>query len=152
MLKLIYRNLIAHRRRYFWIMLELCIAVFISWKLLDKVIVNEYNRLSPLGYDIDRLVTFQFRELPSDAMPSGYEERDIDSKMADVIRIIDMVRDDSRVEAATITGQYTFEKMGVWMNTIPKVTSDSAGEKNKVSINAFYINFWRDTDFSRHSV
>ena len=38
------------------------------------------------------------------------------------------------------------------MNTIPKVTSDSAGEKNKVSINAFYINFWRDTDFSRHSV
>ena len=68
------------------------------------------------------------------------------------IRIIDMVRDDSRVEAATITGQYTFEKMGVWMNTIPKVTSDSAGEKNKVSINAFYINFWRDTDFSRHSV
>lgn len=147
MLKLIYRNLIAHRRRYLWIMLELCIAVFISWKLLDKVIVNEYNRLSPLGYDIDRLVTFQFRELPSDAMPSGYEERDIDSKMADVIRIIDMVRDDSRVEAATITGQYAFEKMGVWMNTIPKVTSDSAGEKNKVSINAFYINFWRDTDF-----
>ncbi len=92
MLKLIYRNLIAHRQRYLWIMLELCIAVFISWKLLDKVIVNEYNRLSPLGYDIDRLVTFQFRELPSDAMPSGYEERDIDSKMADVIRIIDMPR------------------------------------------------------------
>ncbi|MDE5989702.1 MAG: FtsX-like permease family protein [Duncaniella sp.] len=147
MFKLIYRNLIAHRRRYLWIMLELCIAVFVSWDLLDKVIVNEYNRLSPLGYDIDRLVSFQFRELPPEAMPSDYEKRDIDSQMADVMRIIGMIREDSRVEAATIASLYTFEKMGIWMNTIPNVTTDSAGKKSKTSVNAFYINFWRGTDF-----
>lgn len=147
MFKLIYRNIIAHRRRYLWIMLELCIAVFFSWNLLDKVIVNEYNRLSPPGYDIDRLVSFRFCELPTYAMPSGYEERDIDSKMADVIRIIDLIRDDSRVEAATITGSCIFESVNMWINSIPKVTTDSTGEKNYVTVNPFNVTFWRGTDF-----
>ena len=122
MLKLIYKNLIAHRRRYLWIMLELCLAVFISWDLLDKVIVNEYNRMSPLGYDIDALVRLSFREFADAALPSDYEKRDIEEQMADVFRIVDMVRDDSRVEAATISSNsYAPEQGGVRMTSIPNV-------------------------------
>lgn len=148
MLKLIYKNLIAHRRRYLWIMLELCLAVFISWDLLDKVIVNEYNRMSPLGYDIDRLVTFPFCEFADAALPSNYEKRDIEEQMADVFRIVDMVRDDSRVEAATIaSNSYGPECSGIRMNSIPNVHKDLNNLEDHEYINAVYVNFWRDTDF-----
>lgn len=148
MFKLIYKNLLAHRRRYLWIMLELCLAVFISWNLLDKVIVNEYNRRAPLGYDIDRLITFSFRELADAALPSGYEKRDIEEQMADVNRIIDMVRADSRVEAATLSHSASgFERMGVYMNSVPKVANDDSAKSEKKYINVIYVNFWRGTDF-----
>lgn len=148
MLKLIYKNLIAHRRRYLWIMLELCLAVFISWDLLDKVIVNEYNRMSRPGYDIDRLVTFSFREFADAALPSDYEKRDIEEQMADVFRIVDMVRDDSRVEAATISSNsYAPERGGVRMTSIPNVRKDLNEINDGEYINTVYASFWRGTDF-----
>lgn len=148
MLKLIYKNLIAHRRRYLWIMLELCLAVFISWDLLDKVIVNEYNRMSPLGYDIDRLVTFPFCEFADAALPSNYEKRDIEEQMADVFRIVDMVRDDSRVEAATIASNtYSPERGGIKMISIQNADKNFDEINESEYINAVYVSFWRGTDF-----
>lgn len=53
MLKLIFKNLWARRRRNGWLLAELILVSIVTWIILDPVIVVTHDRSIPLGYDAD---------------------------------------------------------------------------------------------------
>ena len=55
MLRLIFKNLWARRRRNGWLLAELVAVAVVSWAVLDPVAVLTFDRLLPHGYDADRL-------------------------------------------------------------------------------------------------
>ena len=62
--KLIIKNLYAHRRRYFWILLELVIVSIIAWLVLDPAVVGIASLSQSPGYDRDRLVRIRLAKEP----------------------------------------------------------------------------------------
>lgn len=144
MLKLIYKNLLARRGRYSWIFLELCLVAIISWTVLDQVIVNRVYSSIPLGYDIDRLAVFNLATYP-DAFKDyeGLDKKEKGEKtMAEISRILDRVRSDSRVEAATMIGSQSFCSGNISMSSIPS-------EKEQEDGVYIVTHFWPGTDFFR---
>ena len=55
MIKLIQKNLWMRRRKNIWLMLELILVTFVSWLILDPIIVMNHDRKIPLGYEPDGL-------------------------------------------------------------------------------------------------
>lgn len=139
MLKLIYKNLLAHRGRYCWIFIELCLVALIAWSVLDEVIVNTYKLNMPPGYDMDRLVTFNLNEFPTVNKEDDLE-KETEITYAHLNRILDRVRSDNRVESVTFVNNNSFLAQSVSINSL-----DAGGEDNW----GFYftVHFWPGTDF-----
>ena len=57
MIKLIFKNLWARRRRNAWVLIELILITIVAWVVLDPAIVSGYYFSLDSGYDVDRLST-----------------------------------------------------------------------------------------------
>ncbi len=77
MLKLIFKNLWARRRRNGWLLAELILVSIVTWIILDPVIVVTHDRAIPLGYDADRLCLVSLAGLQPQA--PGYDKQAEDS-------------------------------------------------------------------------
>lgn len=141
MFKLIIRNILAHRLRYCWVFVELCLVALISWPILDKIIVNQTILSVPDGYDIDRLAIFSFNEYPKESNRHSGIEKTSEEKFDDIIRIIDRVRADDRVESATVINYLCFSKMALASTTL------HGADTTRVSGSYFTVQFWPGTDF-----
>ena len=64
MLKLIFKNLWARRRRNIWVVVEMVLITVVAWVVLDPAIVTGYHLSLDPGYDIDRLVAINLAEIP----------------------------------------------------------------------------------------
>lgn len=115
MIKLIFKNLLAHRRRYFWILLELIIVSITAWLLLDPAIITISSLSIPTGYDKERLVKISLAEEPAITDNNGQTSEDPES--ADIQRILSRLSADNRVEASTLVDNLVFESGGMTMNT-----------------------------------
>lgn len=138
MFKLIFKNLWARRRRNAWIVIELVLITIVAWVVLDPAMVTGYYFTLDPGYDIERLVSIHIAEIPEggrgyDAANSGRE-----NNMENVRRLLDRVRTDSRVEAATIGMSEGFESHNSNVNSFPNVSADGV---------YFHVKFLPNTDF-----
>lgn len=115
MIKLIFKNLLAHRRRYFWILLELIIVSITAWMLLDPAITTISSLSIPTGYDKERLVKISLAEEP--AITDNKGQTSEDSESADIQRILSRLSADNRVEASTLVDNLVFESGGMTVNT-----------------------------------
>ena len=115
MIKLIFKNLLAHRRRYFWILLELIIVSITAWLLLDPAIITISSLSIPTGYDKECLVKISLAEEPAITDNNGQTSEDPES--ADIQRILSRLSADNRVEASTLVDNLVFESGGMTMNT-----------------------------------
>lgn len=136
MLKLIFKNLWACRRRNIWVVIELILITIVAWVVLDPAIVTGYHLSLDPGYDIDRLVAMDLGEIPKEGR--GYDEAAEGKIMENVYRILDKVRTDSRVEAATVVPYLHPEGDAITLNSFPIDT---------VSGNYLDVKFFRGTDF-----
>ena len=115
MIKLIFKNLLAHRRRYFWILLEPIIVSITAWLLLDPAIITISSLSIPTGYDKECLVKISLAEEPAITDNNGQTSEDPES--ADIQRILSRLSADNRVEASTLVDNLVFESGGMTMNT-----------------------------------
>lgn len=115
MIKLIFKNLLAHRRRYFWILLELIIVSITAWLLLDPAITTISSLSIPTGYDKERIVKISLAEEP--AITDNNRQTSEDSESADIQRILSRLSADNRVEASTLVDNLVFESGGMTVNT-----------------------------------
>lgn len=136
MLKLILKNLWARRQRNAWVIIELILITIVAWVVLDPAIVTGYYLSLESGYDIERLVAINLAEIPKDGR--GYDEASEGQTMENVHRLLDKVRVDSRVEAATIVPHLHPESQATTVNSFPIDT---------VSGVYFDVKFFRGTDF-----
>lgn len=136
MIKLIFKNLWARRRRNVWVMIELILITIVAWAVLDPTIVTGYNFTIAPGYDIDRLVTIGLSEIPENGR--GYDKSSEKSRMDDVHRLLDRVRSNPNVEAATIAPTNIFESGSVGVNSFPKDSTDGV---------YVVVKFFPNTDF-----
>ena len=116
MIKLIFKNLLAHRHRYFWIFLELIIVSITAWLLLDPAIVSLSSLSIPPGYDVERLVKISLAEEPSQSAGGERDGEDKDSQIEDIQRILSRLSADKRVEASTLVDNLVFESGGMSVN------------------------------------
>ncbi len=136
MLKLVFKNLWARRQRNAWVIIELILITIVAWVVLDPAIVTGYYLSLEPGYDIERLVAINLAEIPKDGR--GYDEASEGQTMENVHRLLDKVRVDSRVEAATIVPHLHPESQATTVNSFPIDT---------VSGVYFDVKFFRGTDF-----
>lgn len=100
MLKLIFKNLWARRRRNGWLLAELTLVSIVSWIILDPVIVVTHDRNIPLGYDADRLCLVSLAALQPQA--SGYDPQAQDSAVmvGNYLQFVRRIQDYPGVELA----------------------------------------------------
>lgn len=100
MLKLIFKNLWARRRRNGWLLAELVLVSIVSWIILDPVIVVTHDRNIPLGYDADRLCMVSLAGLQPQA--PGYDPQAQDSAVmvGNYLQFVRRVQDYPGVELA----------------------------------------------------
>lgn len=110
--KLIIKNLYAHRRRYFWILLELVIVSIIAWLVLDPAVVGVASLSQSPGYDRDRLVRISLAKEPGGEFGSDNSD--------DISRIYSRFLADNRVETAAITNNMVFESSGLSLNGLTR--------------------------------
>lgn len=136
MIKLIFKNLWARRRRNAWVLIELILITIVAWVVLDPAIVSGYYFSLDSGYDVDRLVTLDLLEIPEGGR--GYDEASAETRMDDVHRLLDKVRSNQQVETATITSFQMFESGSLNVSSFPKDSADGC---------YVVVKFFPNTDF-----
>lgn len=132
MLKLIFKNIWAHRRRNLWILIELIIISVAAWIVIEPLVVFKYTISRHPGYDIDRLVRIELAAKPTEEKYSREERYD------DITRILTKLRSNPQVESATIASSMCFENNSLSISSLPND-----------SINGVYVDveFVPGTDF-----
>lgn len=125
MLKLIFKNLWARRRRNGWLFAELVLVSIVTWAILDPVVVLLHDRSIPLGYDADRLCLVTLSSLTSGA--SGYraEEDDSAAVVNNYLRLVQRAGQHACVEAATPLLGFCFPNSGGSSNSVYRADSIS---------------------------
>lgn len=97
MISLALKNIWHRRKRYGWLFVELIAVTFISWYILDRLVVltSQYNE--PVGYDRDRLCILS---TALDVEP-GTDLSSVNNKSTDFRGLIGQIRDLPQVEKAT---------------------------------------------------
>lgn len=123
MLKLIFKNLWARRRRNGWLFAELVVVSIVTWAILDPVVVLLHDRNLPQGYDADRLCLISLASLTPGA--SGYlvEEDDSAAVVGNYLRIVQRVWQHASVEAATPLLGFCYPNSGGSANSIYRADS-----------------------------
>lgn len=136
MIKLIFKNLWARRRRNIWILIELVLITIVSWVVLDPAIVSGYYFSLDPGYDIDRIVRFDLAELPKSS--NGYDPAGEETRIDDIGRLLDKLRADPNVEYATYFGPSIYESGSMNVSSFPDMNTDGCYT---------VVNFYPGTDF-----
>lgn len=108
MLKLIFKNLWARRRRNGWLLAELILVSIVSWIILDPVIVVTHDRHIPLGYDADRLCLVSLGALQPQAPGYDAQAQDSAALIDNYLLFVRRVKDYPGVELATPLMGYCF--------------------------------------------
>lgn len=61
MFKLAIKNIIHRRASYVWLLVELALVSFLSWFVVDELVVLTYQYSRNPGYDIDRLAVIKYQ-------------------------------------------------------------------------------------------
>lgn len=101
MLKLIWKNLWARRRKNGWLLAELILVSIISWIVLDPVIVVTHDRNIPLGYDAERLCLVSLAALQPQAPGYDPEAQDSATVVDNYYNLVRHAKDFDGVELAT---------------------------------------------------
>ena len=101
MLKLIFKNLWARRRRNGWLFAELVLVSIVTWVILDPVVVLTHDKNIPLGYDAEKLCLISIASLPPQAV--GYDKAGEDSTelVNNYLRMVKKVKEYPDIEQAT---------------------------------------------------
>jgi len=62
-MKIILNNLWSQRAQNVWLFAELVVVCFVAWTQIDPIVVRLFYRNQPVGFDIDRLVVAEAREI-----------------------------------------------------------------------------------------
>lgn len=98
MISLALKNIWHRRSRYGWLFIELIAVTFISWYVLDRLIVLTYQYNEPVGYDRDRMciVTTGVTNVPH-----GEVKTPIENMESDFLGFLGQIREIPQVESAT---------------------------------------------------
>lgn len=141
MLKLIFKNLWARRRRNGWLFAELILVSIVTWVIFDPVVVLTHDRDLPLGYDSDRLALISLASLPMQA--AGYDPAGKDSTVTvdNFFRLIRKVTEYPDVEMATPVLGFCYP------NSQGNSTSTFKAEGDTANINTMIMYFMPHTHF-----
>ena len=62
-MRIILNNLWSQRAQNVWLFAELVVVCFVAWTQIDPIVVNLFYKSLPAGFDIDRLVVAEAREM-----------------------------------------------------------------------------------------
>ena len=98
---MIFRNILAQRRRNLWLLLEMMIVTVITWIVLDPVMALLTVENMPQGYEPDRLVYMEIARLKETS--PRYSEASADSTgLADAYEVMtDHIKNLEGVEMLT---------------------------------------------------
>lgn len=123
MLKLIFKNLWARRRRNGWLFAELLIVSIVTWAILDPVVVLLHDRRIPKGYDADKLCLVTLASLAPGASHYQVEEEDSAAVVNNYLRLVQRAQQYAGVEVATPLLGFCFPNSGGSSNSTYKVDS-----------------------------
>lgn len=103
MISLALKNIWHRRKRYGWLFIELIAVTFISWYVVDRLVVLTYQYNEPVGYDRDHMCILT---TAVDA-PPGTVPDSIDNKESDFRGLLSQIRALPQVEHATPVNPYT---------------------------------------------
>lgn len=106
MIRLALKNIRQRFGSYVWLFLELTAVAFLSWFVVDELVVLNWSYSRPLGYDADRLITL--RTEVDDA-----DQQEIDARTADLRRMLARFRAMPEVEAATVVDGESLPEMSL---------------------------------------
>lgn len=139
MMRLIFKNISANRKRNKWLFAELVVVTVILWSLLDPMVVMTYNNTLPDGFNVKGLYYIELKELPSDAV--GYDSLYSGEKgfTGSVERLLEKVRKYPDIKNATIL----FGTCAPYFGSISmrKITKDS------LSYRFYVFDFLPKSDF-----
>lgn len=100
-MKFALKNIFRRRASYVWLLIELTLVTFLSWFVMDQLVVLTWQYSRNPGYDLDRLAIMQYRLVQPES--NDYlGERSDDEREGDIRRILAAVRAMPEVESATI--------------------------------------------------
>lgn len=139
MLRLIFKNLWARRRRNGWLLAELILVSVITWVIADPLVVMTHDRLLPEGFQTEGLYLIGLDELPSVSPLYHAEESDSFRSVAHFERILQRIRSYAGVVSATSTIE----------NLMPYSSSNSSYRLrlDSTQVTSFVISFVEKSDF-----
>lgn len=102
MLRLIFKNISANRKRNKWLFAELVVVTVILWFLLGPLAVMIYNNTLSDGFDVEGLYCLDINEKPVDGVGFDDSLADEEGFNGSVERLLDKVRKDPEVKYATV--------------------------------------------------
>ncbi len=141
MLKLIFKNLWARRRRNGWLFAELVLVSIVTWVILDPVVVLTHDKDIPLGYDAERLCLISIASLPPQAV--GYDKAGEDSTelVNNYLRMVKKVKEYPDIEQATPLLGYCYP------NSNGNSNSQYCPEGDTLRIGTMVMQFMPHTNF-----
>lgn len=102
MLRLMFKNISANRKRNKWLFAEMIVVTVILWFLLDPLAIMIYNNTLSDGFEVEGLYCLNINEKPSDAV--GYDDNLAGEEgfNGSVERLLEKVRKDQDVKYATV--------------------------------------------------
>lgn len=108
MISLALKNIWHRRKRYGWLFIELIAVTFISWYVIDRLVVLSYQYNEPVGYDRDRLCILS---TALDVDP-GTNIFSVENKDTDFRGLLAQIRALPQVERATPVDPYQMMDRG----------------------------------------
>ena len=141
MVKLIWKNLWARRRKNGWLLAELILVSIISWVVLDPVIVVTHDRNIPLGYDAERLCLISLGALQPQAPGYDAEAQDSATLVDNYYNLVRYVKDFDGVESATPVLGFCYP------NSSGSSNSQLFAEGDTIPLSIMMIQFLPHTNF-----
>lgn len=106
MIKLIFKNLWARRRRNGWLFLELILVTVVTWIIIDPMMVLLYEKNISDGYDRDKLCVVTVSKYANNA--NEYNSQADSTLTTDFITLVNRARQFKSVENATALMGYCY--------------------------------------------
>lgn len=106
MIRLAIKNLLTRFGSYIWLFLELSAVAFLSWFVLDELVVLHWSYSRPLGYDADRLIV-----LKTDVSGDKDNDQETEARTSDLLRMLSRFRSMPEVEYATVVDRNGLPEM-----------------------------------------
>ena len=139
MLKNIIKQVWNQRRMNGWILLELIIAGFFLWTVIDPVYILMVNSFTPSGYEEDgrfvmTLGAYGSNHAKRDSTVTGEQEKEA------FLHALRQLRDCPEVESVCLVPQASFPNGGSWSGTQFYPDTTQANKDNYVHSQQYYYN------------